>query len=312
MAGLKVKAVYEYTSEEPDDLSFPIGQVISITEEIDADWYEGEYTDHTGVKRSGIFPNNFVEKYEPEIPSRPSRPTRPKQDSQTSAIPSVVAQHEPEPEQLREEEEDTPPVPAASKPQPPPVIIPDEPARVLDEVRSPPSAVCERGPIAQAEPPAAPKPAPSEPASAESKKPPPPVAPKSNAFKDRIAAFNQPAAAPVMPFQPQGHKSQPSFIKKPFVAPPPSSSAYVPPPIKQEPLHKPYHREEDPEIQQRQEEDRAAAEAAGFRDESQHAQQDEELEGTHCLVAEAASGTSTAQSRWCREEGEKAANQETI
>ena len=278
MAGLKVKAVYEYTSEEPDDLSFPVGQVIAITEEIDADWYEGEYTDHTGVKRSGIFPNNFVEKYEPEIPSRPSRPTRPKQDTQTSAIPSVVTQHEPETEQLREEEQDTPPVPAASKPQPPPVIIPDEPARAQDEVRSPPSAVSERGPIAQAEPPAAPKPVPSEPASAESKKPPPPVAPKSNAFKDRIAAFNQPAAAPVMPFQPQGHKSQPSFIKKPFVAPPPSSSAYVPPPIKQEPLHKPYHREEDPEIQQRQEEDKAAAEAAGFRDESQHAQQDEDEE----------------------------------
>jgi hypothetical protein len=278
MAGLKVKAVYEYTSEEPDDLSFPVGQVIAIIEEIDADWYEGEYTDHTGVKRSGIFPNNFVEKYEPEIPSRPSRPTRPKQDTQTSAIPSVVAQHEPEPEQLREEEEDTPPVPAASKPQPPPVIIPDEPARVLDEVRSPPSAVSERAPITQTEPPAAPKPAPSEPASAESKKPPPPVAPKSNAFKDRIAAFNQPAAAPVMPFQPQGHKSQPSFIKKPFVAPPPSSSAYVPPPTKQEPIHKPYRREEDPEIQQRQDEDRAAAEAAGFRDESQHAQQDEDDE----------------------------------
>lgn len=278
MAGNKVKAVYEYTSEEPDDLSFPVGQVITITEEIDADWYEGEYTDVTGTKKSGIFPNNFVEKYEPEVPSRPSRPTRPKQDTPASAAPSVVAQNEPEPEQLREEEQDTPPVPAASKPQPPPVIIPHEPAKVQEEVRSPPSAISERSPVVPTEPPAAPKPAPSEPASAESKKPPPPVAPKSNAFKDRIAAFNQPAAAPVMPFQPQGHKSQPSFIKKPFVAPPPSSSAYVPPPTKQEPVQKPYRREEDPEIQQRQEEDRAAAEAAGFRDESQHAQQDEDDE----------------------------------
>jgi len=279
MAGFKVKAVYEYTSEEPDDLSFPVGQVITITEEIDEDWYEGEYTDITGIKKTGIFPNNFVEKYEPEVPSRPSRPTRPKQDTQTSAIPSVVAQNEPEPEQPREEEQDTPPVPAASKPQPPPVIIPDEPAKVQEEVRSPPSAVSERGPVAQADPPAAPKPVPAEPAATESKKPPPPVAPKSNAFKDRIAAFNQVAAAPPMPFQPQGHKSQPSnFIKKPFVAPPPSSSAYVPPATKQEPVHKPYHREEDPQIQQRLEEDRAAAEAAGFRDESQHAQQDEDEE----------------------------------
>lgn len=93
MSSLKVKAVYEYTSEEPDDLSFPVGQIISITEEIDADWYEGEYTDATGVKRSGIFPNNFVEKYEPEVPSRPSRPTRQKQDAPPAAAPILSLIH---------------------------------------------------------------------------------------------------------------------------------------------------------------------------------------------------------------------------
>lgn len=285
MAGLKVKAVYEYTSEEPDDLSFPVGQVINITEEIDADWYEGEYTDITGIKKTGIFPNNFVEKYEPEVPSRPTRPTRPKQDTQPAAEPVAAkepepeAEPQPEPEQFAREQDDTPPVPAASKPQPPAVTIPTETPRAQDELRSPRSAVNERSPITQAEPPAAPKPAPAapaEPTQSESKKPPPPVAPKSNAFKDRIAAFNQPAAAPVMPFQPQGQKSQPAnFIKKPFVAPPPSSSAYVPPPTKQEPQSKPYRREEDPEIKQMQEDDRAAAEAAGFRDESQQAPQEE-------------------------------------
>lgn len=283
MAALKVKAVYEYTSQEPDDLSFPVGQIINITEEIDADWYEGEYTDASGVKKTGIFPNNFVEKYEPEVPSRPSRPTRPKQDSLPAAAPAAVQREpesvpEPEPvqQEVPREEDSTPPVPASSKPQQPPVIIPAELPQATDEVRSPPSAVSERSPVSQAEPPSAPKPAPAEPVSAESRKPPPPVAPKSNAFKDRIAAFNQPAAAPVLPFQPQGHKSQPSnFIKKPFVAPPPSSSAYVPPPIKQEPQHIPYRREEDPEIKQRQEEDKAAAEAAGFGGESQQGQQEE-------------------------------------
>jgi len=283
MTSLKVKAVYEYTSEEPDDLSFPVGQIISITEEIDADWYEGEYTDATGVKRSGIFPNNFVEKYEPEVPSRPSRPTRQKQDAQPAAAPIAVSREpeagpEPEHQSVSREEDYAPPVPAVSKPQPPPVIIPAEPPRAQEEVRSPPSAVSERSPLTQAEPAPAPIPSSVEPASAESKKPPPPVAPKSNAFKDRIAAFNQPAAAPVLPFQPQGHKSQPSFIKKPFVAPPPSSSAYVPPPIKQEPPPKPYRREEDPEIKQRQEDDRAAAEAAGFREDTQQDQQGEDEE----------------------------------
>jgi hypothetical protein len=283
MAALKVKAVYEYTSEEPDDLSFPVGQVINITEEIDADWYEGEYTDTVGVKHSGIFPNNFVERYEPEIPLRPTRPARAKQDAQPAAVP-IAAPREPEPEpepepqpehQLASREENyNPPVPAASKPQPPPVVIPAVPAKATDEVRSPRSAISEKSPIAQAEPVVAPIPAPSEPVSAESRKAPPPVAPKSNAFKDRIAAFNQPAAAPVLPFQPQGHKSQPSFIKKPFVAPPPSSSAYIPPLQKQEPVQKPYRREEDPEIQQRQEEDRAAAEAAGFREDTQQGQEE--------------------------------------
>jgi hypothetical protein len=280
MASLKVKAVYEYTSEEPDDLSFPVGQIISITEEIDADWYEGEYTDAAGVKQSGIFPNNFVEKYEPEVPSRPSRPARQKQDAQPAAAPIAASrepEHEPEPEHqsVSREEDYTPPVPAVSKPQPPPVVIPAEPPRTSEEVRSPPSAISERSPMSQAEP--APVPIPSssaEPAPAESRKPPPPVAPKSNAFKDRIAAFNQPAAAPVLPFQPQSHKSQPSFIKKPFVAPPPSSSAYIPPQIKQEPPPKPYRREEDPEIKQRQEDDRAAAEAAGFREDTQQDQQE--------------------------------------
>lgn len=279
MTGFKVKAVYEYTSDEPDDLTFPIGQVIAITEEIDADWYEGEYTDASGIKKSGIFPNNFVEKYEPEVPSRPSRPARPKQEPQEPPVPAA-APKEPEPESepanQSDDEEDAPPVPAAAKPHPPPVTIPKDPPQPREELRSPPSATTERSPVVPAEPPAAPKPAPAEPASAESKKPPPPVAPKSNAFKDRIAAFNQPAAAPVMPFQPGGQKSQPTnFIKKPFVAPPPSSSAYVPPPTKQEPPVKPYRREEDPEIKQRQEEDKAAAEAAGFRDDAQSPQQEE-------------------------------------
>jgi hypothetical protein len=283
MASLKVKAVYEYTSEEPDDLSFPVGQIISITEEIDADWYEGEYTDAAGVKQSGIFPNNFVEKYEPEVPSRPSRPARQKQDAQPAAAPIAVSREpepEPEPEQsfASKEEDYTPPVPAVSKPQPPPVIIPAEPPETSQEVRSPPSAISERSPMTQAEPASAPVPSSAESASAESRKPPPPVAPKSNAFKDRIAAFNQPAAAPVLPFQPQGHKSQPSFIKKPFVAPPPSSSAYIPPSIKQEPPPKPYRREEDPEIKQRQEDDRAAAAAAGFREDAQQDQQEEDEE----------------------------------
>ncbi|KAJ3570441.1 hypothetical protein NPX13_g5729 [Xylaria arbuscula] len=72
--------------------------------------------------------------------------------------------------------------------------------------------------------------------------------PSSNSFKDRIAAFNKPAAPPIAPFKPSGLGSGSSgFIKKPFVAPPPSRHAYVPPP-RDAPAAKVYRREEDPEI----------------------------------------------------------------
>ncbi|OTA90298.1 hypothetical protein M434DRAFT_78108, partial [Hypoxylon sp. CO27-5] len=56
----KVKAVYEYTSTHEDDLPFGIGQIITVTDEEDADWYAGEYIDDLGVRREGIFPRNFV------------------------------------------------------------------------------------------------------------------------------------------------------------------------------------------------------------------------------------------------------------
>jgi len=276
MAGQKVKAIYEYASQEPDDLSFPVGQVITITEEIDADWYEGEYTDASGSKQSGIFPNNFVEKYEPEVPVRPTRAARPKSAIQPQAPPAREEEPEQEPQVESEDERPVPPPPAASKPQPPPVEIPAAAPRVQEDVRSPPSATSTKAPVVRNEPPAASKPAPAEPAASESRKPPPPVAPKSNAFKDRIAAFNAPAAAPPMPFKPAGNQSQPGgFIKKPFVAPPPSSNAYVPPP-KHEPVVRPYHRDEDPEIRQRQEDDAAAAEAAGLSADGQAVQEGEE------------------------------------
>ena len=274
----KVKAVYEYTSEHEDDLTFPIGQVITVTELEGDDWYVGEYSDVTGGKHEGLFPTNFVERYEPEVPTRPMRPARQKQETQQPPAPAQVAATE---ELEEEEEEEAPPVPAASKPTAPSVEIPPASSK-NEEVRSPPSASSQQTPTSRSEPPSAPKPAPAEPveaASAAAKKAPPPVAAKSNAFKDRIAAFNQPAAAPVAPMQPGRQAAPPSgFIKKPFVAPPPSKNAYIPPPTKIEPVHKPYVREEDPEIKQREEEDRAAAEAAGFTDEPTTATQAEEDE----------------------------------
>ncbi|KAJ8119638.1 hypothetical protein ONZ43_g3457 [Nemania bipapillata] len=92
----------------------------------------------------------------------------------------------------------------------------------------------------------------------------PPVSqkPTSNSFRDRIAAFNKPAAPPIAPFKPSGLGSgSSSFIKKPFVAPPPSRHAYVPPP-RDAPVTRIYRREEDPEIKEKHAESIDAAEKA--------------------------------------------------
>ncbi|KAF2125193.1 hypothetical protein P153DRAFT_122375 [Dothidotthia symphoricarpi CBS 119687] len=256
----KVKAVYDYASPHEDDLSFRTGQIITVTEEEGDDWYVGEYVDDAGTKHDGLFPRNFVEKYEPAPPPRPNRASRYKPDPPAVAPPALDArQQDPpapdtpqrEPEPLQPDER------AAPKPQPPPLQVPPpaKPEPSPMSPMSPPSASSVVLPAASQAPSQAPKPAPPAPAG----KKPPPIAVKSNAFRDRIAAFNSPAAAPVQPFKP----ANTTFIKKPFVPPPPSRNAYVPP-VREAPPVKTYRREEDPEIQERQEQNQEAAEKAGL------------------------------------------------
>ncbi|PWY73685.1 hypothetical protein BO70DRAFT_364596 [Aspergillus heteromorphus CBS 117.55] len=240
-----VKAVFEYASSHDDDLNFAIGQIITVTAVEDDEWYFGEYTDESAHKIEGIFPKNFVERYEPPAPPRPSRPSRPKKE------PEVVAP--PEPAVAVE-------TPAAETPRPLEPEVEDIPAAVPQPPQSPPPALA--SPTREFASPPKPVPAPvpqspayeiSEPAPKPvSKAPPPAVAekPTGSSFRDRIAAFNKPAAPPIAPFKPGGLGSQSStFIKKPFVAPPPSKNAYVPPP--REPPPKIYKREEDPAVQER-------------------------------------------------------------
>ncbi|KAF1843256.1 uncharacterized protein K460DRAFT_368155 [Cucurbitaria berberidis CBS 394.84] len=254
----RVKAVYDYASPHEDDLSFRTGQVITVTEEEGDDWYVGEYIDDSGTKQDGLFPRNFVEKYEPEPPPRPNRASRYKPLEQPAAAQVApptpeIAHQEPEPEPVQHKEPEPP------KPQQPPPLqvstlaIP-EPTPISPI--SPPSATSAKAseiPPARNEAAKPPPPA---------KKAPPPIAAKSNAFRDRIAAFNAPAAAPIQPYKPAGAAT--TFIKKPFVAPPPSRNAYVPPPVRETPQAKTYRREEDPEIADRQAQDQDAAEKAGL------------------------------------------------
>ncbi|PGH13673.1 hypothetical protein AJ79_03522 [Helicocarpus griseus UAMH5409] len=248
-----VKAVFEYTSEHEDDLNFAVDQIIKVTAEEDEDWYFGEYVDESGARKEGIFPRNFVERYEPPAPPRPTRPSR--QRKEPEPAPVAVPPPEPAPasneavnEHAEPEPESAPATQKAAEPQPP--AVQQQPV----EAAPAPAAA----PVA----PSSPKPAEApEPAQKPASKPPPPAVaekPTGSSFKDRIAAFNKPAAAPITPFDPNRTSSSASFIKKPFVAPPPSRNAYIPPPVEQP--QKIYRREEDPDIMQRTSQDQSAAE----------------------------------------------------
>lgn len=228
----RVKAIHEYSSPHSDDLSFPLGQIITVTEEEDADWYVGEYQDSSGVKKDGLFPKNFVEKFEPQAPPRPTRTKAPKEP-----LPVV------EPDEAPRELEDPSLSRSSRAVQPEPQIETQSTAK--------PSA-----PVEQT------KAIPSKPVTSTSRAPPPTAdKPSTSSFKDRIAAFNKPAAAPLAPVKPSSAST--GFIKKPFVPPPPSRNAYVPPP-KVDTVQKVYRRDEDPEILERQQQDQEEAERAGL------------------------------------------------
>ncbi|KAL7925743.1 hypothetical protein ACQKWADRAFT_310033 [Trichoderma austrokoningii] len=279
MAALfRVKALYEYSSPHEDDLNFPAGQIIAVTDADDADWYGGEYVDDAGAKKEGIFPRNFVEKFEPVAPPRPVR--KQKQEPEAAAAPAAAPPHPAEasaPEDTAGRSTPPPTIPGgvASLPSPKRVV---EPVRHAQPTEAPAPPVPAPAPLPVVASPPAPAVAPlpsspkrtESPASAASSAPkpkpaPPPVSEKPSSFKDRIAAFNKSAAPPIAPFKPSGLGSggASGFIKKPFVAPPPSRNAYVPP-VREAPAAKVYRREEDPEIRERVAETHGQAEKAGL------------------------------------------------
>ncbi|EON97537.1 putative sh3 domain-containing protein [Phaeoacremonium minimum UCRPA7] len=264
----KVKAVYDYSSPHEDDLQFPIGTIITVTDEEDPDWYGGEYIDDAGVKQEGIFPRNFVEKYEPTAPPRPTRARPPKKEPEAAPAPAPApaaeepsvpvptspkqAAPQPEPEEPAEEFKASSPRRASTQPLSPPAAPQPKAAEPVRSFSPPPPAPQQSEPPAQKAAPPSSKPGP------------PPVSEKPSSFKDRIAAFNKAAAPPIAPYKPAGLGSGSSgFVKKPFVAPPPSRNAYVPPP-QNAPTAKVYRRDEDPEIKEREAENLETAEKAGL------------------------------------------------
>lgn len=269
----KVKAIYEYSSPHEDDLQFPIGQVITVTEEDEDDWYTGEYLDDSGAKHEGIFPRNFVEKYEPVAPPRP---TRTKSKKEPEPAPEVPAAAPEEPAPIA-----APPVEADEPEEPKPTSLPPPPVAEPVAVASPPAPKAAQ-PVLPSSPPRAPAEpvAPqSPPKESPAKRGPPPVTdkPATSSFKDRLALFNKAAAPPVAPFKPSGLGSggSSSFIKKPFVAPPPKGNTYVPT-QRNAPIAPVYRREEDPEIKEREAENVENAQKAGLiPSESNEAEGDE-------------------------------------
>lgn len=267
-APFKVRALFEYTSNHEDDLPFQPGQIITVTDVDDPDWYGGEYVDASGEAREGIFPRNFVEKYEPVAPPRPVR-TKKKETEPAPAPAPPASAPEPEPESVSQQapaepEEVEREIPAALSPPP-----------AAAEPRSPRTATAQASRAAEPVPtaasvPEAPRAEPVVKAAAKVPPPtrsgPPPVTdkPSSSSFKDRIAAFNKSAAPPVAPFKPAGLGGGSGFVKKPFVAPPPSRNAYVPPPPRETPTAKIYRRDEDPEIKEKEVENNVNAARAGL------------------------------------------------
>lgn len=74
-----VKSIYEYKSDHDDDLSFPAGVVITVTDIEDDDWYSGELDGKTG-----IFPKNFV-----KVLESPIKPPRPSESSIGKGTPEL-------------------------------------------------------------------------------------------------------------------------------------------------------------------------------------------------------------------------------
>ncbi|KIJ14293.1 hypothetical protein PAXINDRAFT_100262 [Paxillus involutus ATCC 200175] len=64
---VEARAIWEWTSEDPNDLAFHAGEVIEIVAETNADWWTGRNT----AGKQGLFPSAYVEKLPQQLPHRP-------------------------------------------------------------------------------------------------------------------------------------------------------------------------------------------------------------------------------------------------
>ncbi|KAL7321339.1 hypothetical protein PS15m_001120 [Mucor circinelloides] len=83
------EALYDYSGDNPSDLSIRRGDIIQLTELINDDWWKGTLNGKTG-----IFPRNYVKKLEPseKKPSPPPTPARNQQRDSYGYSPAPVKQ----------------------------------------------------------------------------------------------------------------------------------------------------------------------------------------------------------------------------
>lgn len=65
------KALFDFTGQNQDEISFRIGDVIAVIDEIDVGWWLGEIH-----QKRGIFPVNYTEEYDPHTQPLPPLPVR--------------------------------------------------------------------------------------------------------------------------------------------------------------------------------------------------------------------------------------------
>lgn len=67
----KARGLYAFKAETADDLAFEKGDIISVTSQIDENWWSGEIVSEDGSTRKGIFPSNYVEKIDGNSDDKP-------------------------------------------------------------------------------------------------------------------------------------------------------------------------------------------------------------------------------------------------
>ncbi|KAH8117763.1 SH3-domain-containing protein [Phellopilus nigrolimitatus] len=92
-ATTQARAIWAYneSGQDPDDLSFRVGDVIELVAETNADWWTGKFNG-----RQGLFPSNHVEKIVAPAPAPVRTVLSPPPDyGQVSALPREKATYRP-------------------------------------------------------------------------------------------------------------------------------------------------------------------------------------------------------------------------